>query len=184
MNPKIEEKDREHARNEDAVTKGKLRERKLSTSLLDIKEQLTAVAEQLVQLTSRHQKLNKSLEKKERYRSYLLNQSDDQSNDVLKEMMEDIEEMIVEAKKQIDTVEEEMRRYKAKEEELRLELSQKEREMTRLKEKMNELRSINDKLLAEIRGERLAYDLRIRAMLAKEESEQKLQEELRVSNII
>ena len=178
LSPNVEDIDGEYFRNEERVAQAKTRERKLSTSLIDIKENLQEVTEKLGQLTSRQQKLNNSLEKKQRHHSYLLKQSDESSD--LKEMIEDIEETIAEAQEQISAVEEEMNKCRVQEKELRKELLHKEKELNCLKETIYKMKSANSKLKAEMDAERRIYDFKIRAMLAKEESEQKLQEELRV----
>ena len=175
----IEEHDREAASLEETVKKTEKREHRLSSCLHEVRENLKDVTERLSHLTSQHQKLCNTLEKKKRQRSYLLTQTE--QPDILKELIDDIEETITEVQDQICALEEDMQRCKNQEQRLQRELSTKQKELEDLRRNMHELRERNIKLQTELEAEKRVYDLKVRSMLAEKHSDEALKKELRVS---
>lgn len=179
----VQEHDSEMMYLQDCVTFAEKKESQLSASLEDIRENLKDVKSHLTHLFSQKEILHTTLKTKQHHHSYLLLHQATSDDIILKEMIQEIELTIADVKNQIQMLQQEIQNCNQKEEALRNELEQKNVELRKLKETLCEMKVKNAQLSAELESERRILELTVQAKLAQGQSDQKVQEDLRVSSI-
>ena len=174
----IEEQDNEAERLQESLKREEKKERKLSTTLHDVKESLEQVTERVCHLTSEHEQLCTTLEMRKKQHKALLKQKE--QADELKDLVKEIEETIEKLTKQIIALESEMKKSNLKEVELKTELNFKEKELRDLSKAVCDLRTRNKELCHNLEAEKRIFEMHLRQMMAQKESDYALHRELKV----
>ena len=174
----IEEQDNEAERLQESLKREAKKERKLSTTLHDVKESLEQVTERVCHLTSEHEQLCTTLEMRKKQHKALLKQKE--QADELKDLVKEIEETIEKLTIQIIALESEMKKCNLKEVELKTELNFKEKELRNLSEAVCDLRTRNKELCHDLEAEKRVFEMHLRQMMAQKESDYALHRELKV----